>query len=382
MTRLLLSTALITWSLAGCGGGHEAREIKELPSVAVQAVDVEQVEWPSVYEAVGTVSASRTTTLSAKVMGYVKEIKADAGDSVKAGQVLVVLDSRDLESGYQQAVAARAEAGSAMAEVENAIIGAKAQLELAESTFKRMESLHEQKSITEQEFDEASAKVRMAQANYEMAASKRGQLTEKIAQAEQGVESAAIMKGYAELTAPFNGRVTEKMVDPGSLAAPGAPLLTIEGSGAYRFDAQVEESRLRNIKVGDEVALTVDALADASSNARVSEIIPSVDGGSRTFTVRINMRNTAGLRSGLFGRAKFASEPKSALVIPGSAIVKRGQVQSVFVIESGEARVRLVTLGDSRDGNFEVLSGLAAGERIVSPIPVNLVDGSPVEVRP
>jgi membrane fusion protein, multidrug efflux system len=382
MTRLLLSSALIMWSLAGCGGGHEAREIKQLPSVAVQAVDVEEVEWPSVYEAVGTVSASKTTTLSAKVMGYVKQIEVDAGDRVKAGQVLVVLDSRDLEVGYRQAMAARAEAKSAMAEVESAIIGAKAQLELAESTFKRMESLHEKKSITEQEFDEASAKVRMAKANYEMAASKTGQLTEKIAQAEQGVESAAIMKGYAELTAPFNGRVTKKMVDPGSLAAPGAPLLTIEGSGAYRFDAQVEESRLRNIRVGDEVELTIDALADAGSTARVSEIIPSVDGGSRTFTVRINMRNTAGLRSGLFGRAKFATDPKTALVIPGSAVVTRGQVKSVYVISNGQASVRLVTLGNSRDGQFEVFSGLAVGERIVSPAPVNLVDGSPVEVRP
>lgn len=378
---LLLSVVLMAGWLAACGGEPHEREVKELPTVTVQAATVEEVEWPSVYEAIGTVAARTSATLSARVMGYVKEISVDAGDRVNAGQLLVVLDSRDLETGYLQAEAALAEANSAMAEVENAIAAAKAQLEFAEATFKRMKELHEKSSITEQEFDEASAKLRMAEANYEMAASKREQLSKKIAQAEQGVESAAIMKSYAEITAPFSGRVTSKMVDPGVLAAPGAPLLTVEREGAYWLEARVEESRLPHVRTGQDVEVELEALGETVT-ARVSEIIPAVDAASRAFTVRISLPNKPNLRAGSFGRARFPAGSERAIVVPSEAVVTRGQVKTVYVIEGGLARGRLVTLGRQRDAQMEVLSGVTGGERVVAPAPVNLVDGSPVEVRP
>jgi RND family efflux transporter MFP subunit len=351
------------------------------PKAAVRAVAAETVEWPSVYEAVGTVQARTASTLSAKVMGYVREMKVDAGDRVKAGQPLVTLDSRDLEAGYRQAQAGLSEARSALMEVDNAIAAAEAQLSLAEATHRRMKDLYDKKSISNQEFDEVSARLRMAQANREMAVSRKQQLAGKIQQAEEALESASIIKNYAEIAAPFDGTITEKMADPGVLAAPGMPLLRIERAGSYRLEAQLAESWLPRVRAGQEVEIRLDAL-EGSMRARVAEVVPAVDAASRAFTVRINLPNVANLRSGLFGRARFSAGVKRAVAVPLEAVERRGQVESVYVIEGGRARSRMVSLGERHGGMAEVLAGLEPGEKVVSPVPANLVDGAPVEVRP
>ena len=379
-TAIILAVGAAGW-LAACAGEQHVRETVKLPSVSVQTAAAREVEWRSTYEAVGNVQARTTATLSSKVMGYVREIKADAGDRVRAGQELIVLDSRDLDAGYGQARAGLAEARSAMAEVENAIAAAQAQQELAEATFRRMEDLHAKKSVTEQEYDEASAKLRMAKASREMAVSRKDQLTEKIRQAEQALESAAVLKSYAAIAAPFDGTIIARTADPGTLAAPGMPLLTIERAGSYRLEARVAESWLPRIRPGQEVEVELDAFQRKLS-ARVSEIVPAVDAASRAFIVRINLPAAADLRSGLFGRAKFGREPRKVVAVPAAAVVMRGQVQSVYAIKEGVARNRLVKLGEERDGWAEVLSGLSAGEQVVSPVPAGLADGAPVEVRP
>jgi len=379
-TGLLLLFLSAGW-ITSCGGDHPARETAELPTIRAQTAPVEQVEWASVYEAVGTVRARTSAALSAKVMGYVKEVRVNSGDRVKEGQVLVTLDSRDLDAGHRQAQAGLAAAKSAVAEVDSAIVAAEAQLELAEATFKRMEDLHGKKSITEQEFDEASAKLRMARANHKMAQAKKAQVAEQINLAREAVAAASITQSYAEIQAPFDGVITSKMVDPGDLSAPGAPLLTVERAGAYRLEAQVEESRLASVRRGQEVEVELDALG-RTVDGRVTEIVPAVDAASRAFIAKINIPGGPNVNSGLFGRARFPADPRMATVIPAAAVVSRGQVRSVYVVEQGQARSRLVTLGEERDGLVEVLSGAAAGEQVVVPVPAGITDGSPVEVRP
>ncbi|MCP5119114.1 MAG: efflux RND transporter periplasmic adaptor subunit, partial [bacterium] len=241
-------------TLTACGGGEHPQVVaEEAAPVAVETVTAEATQWPSFYEAVGTVRARTAATIQSKAMGYVREVRVETGDRVKAGDIVIVIDARDLDSGVRQAEAAVSEARSARAEVENAIAAAEVQLELAQSTFGRMKGLYEKKSISEQEFDEVQAKVKMAEANRKMAVSRQAQLADKIRQAEQAVQSANIMKDYATIKAPFDGIVTRKMVEAGNLAAPGAPLLEIEKAGTCRLEAQVEESRLSAVRIGQQV---------------------------------------------------------------------------------------------------------------------------------
>jgi len=368
--------------------------------VAVQTVVVAVQDWPELYEATGTVRARTAATISSKVMGYVEQVHVRVGDQVHAGQPLITLDARDLDSNVRRAEAARAEVQSSIPEAEQGIAGARANLDLAQTTFNRMQDLASKKSISSQEFDESAARLKSAQANYEMARARRVQLDSKIAQAEQEVRAASITRDYAKISAPFAGIVTARSVEPGNLASPGVPLLTIEQEGAYRLEVSVEESRIPSVRIGQPVEVALEAL-DHKLDARVSEIVPSVDASSRAYTVKIDLppcgagasacqpRSGAGasacqpcLRSGAFGRAAFALGSRQAISVPQAALQERGQLASVFVAEEGTARTRLVTAGRRSKDHVEILSGLNAGEKIVVPVPQGLADGGRIEVRP
>jgi RND family efflux transporter MFP subunit len=335
-------------------------------------------EWPDTYEAAGTVRARAAAVISSKVIAYVRQVGVQVGDRVREGQELAVLDAQDLDANVRRAEAAEAEVRNAIPEAENGVAGAKANLDLAQSTFQRMEELAAKRSISNQEFDEASARRRSAQAAYDMARAKRSQFDSKLAQVEQEIRAARIMRDYTRIVSPFPGVVTAKSVEPGNLAAPGAPLFTIEREGVYRLEASVDESRLPFVKVGQTVDVALEAV-DRRLTARVSEIVPAVDAASRAYTVKIDLPATGNVRSGMFGRAWFPMGRRNVVTVPAAAIVERGQLQSVFVIDGGVARSRLITTGRRQGATVEVLSGLSEGEKAVSPIPPELADGVRVE---
>lgn len=376
--RITILPLILSLSLLVACGEKKSSPTQTAAPVAVQVQTVASVDWPSTYEATGTVRAKNVAVISSRLMAYARQVNFQAGDRVRAGQLLVELDSRDTDTQVRQAEAAHREANEALQEVDGAIATAKANLELAQATFRRMEDLFQKKSISSQEYDEASARLKVAQAAYEMAAAKRKQVASKVSQAAEGMKAAAITKEYARVTAPFDGVVTEKRVELGNLVTPGAPLATVEREGAYRLEASVEESRLDEIRVGQSVSVALDRILEA----RVSEIAPSVDAASRSYIVKIDLPALPHLRSGMFGRAVFTLGKRSVLAVPVEAVIQQGQLRSVLVAEGGFARARLVTLGEERQFRREVLSGLTAGEKIVFPVPAGLADGAKVEVRP
>jgi RND family efflux transporter MFP subunit len=367
--------------LSACGGSESHPKAASSPlAIPVQTATVSIQQWPDVYEATGSVRARTATVVSSKLMAYVRQVAVQVGDRVQDGQLLITLDAQDLDTKVTAAEAAEAEVMSAIPEADNGVAGAKANLDLAQSTFKRMEELASKKSISNQEFDEASARLKSAQAAYEMARAKRAQLDSKWASVQQEIRGATIMRDYTRISAPFSGVVTAKSVEPGNLAAPGAPLLTVEKEGAYRLEASVDESRLTFVKAGQAVDVALESL-DRRFTARVSEIVPSVDAASRTYVVKIDLPVVPNLRSGVFGRAMFPLGSRKVASIPPAAMVEHGQLQSVFVIEDGSAHTRLLTTGERRQTAVEVLSGLSEGEKLVSPVPSGLTDGARVEVR-
>jgi RND family efflux transporter MFP subunit len=372
---------LLLLSLTACREAPRKAEasVSSQP-IGVPVVTAAEVELPSVYEAVGTVRARTSATIASRIIGAVREVRVHTGDSVTAGQLLFLLDSRDLDVALRQAQAAREEALSARAEVDHTVASAQANLELAQATFRRISDLFQKTSVSNQEYDEASARLKAAQAAYDMAVAKRAQVSAKIQQASEAVSSAEVMRGYAEIRAPFAGTVIDKPVDPGTMAIPGAPLLTVEQSGPLRLEVPVEESFLALIRVSQPVTVTIDSL-DRTLEMQVSEINPLVDPASRAFLVKIDLPMIAHLHSGAYGRAKFSRGPRKAVMVPVSAVTEQGQLQSVMVVEGGTARTRLVTLGRKHGDQLEVLSGLDAGERIVSPRPSTLADGAHVEAR-
>jgi len=112
---------------------------------------------------------------------------------------------------------------------------------------------------------------------------------------------------------------------------------------------------------------------------RIEEIVPALDAASHSFVVKVGLSGPGGLRSGQYGKLRAGNGTRRALVVPATALVEQGQVQRVYVVEGGVARGRLVTTGGRIDGRVEVLSGLAARDMVVAPVPPSMTDGARVE---
>lgn len=362
--------------------GTDKKEAGAAPAaarpVSVRVAQVEMKDWDANYTATGTVRARSTAMVSSRVSGTVLTVAAREGDRVAAGQTLATLDSRDLETAVRRAEAGLAEARSALPEYEASLGASKTALDLAEATFRRMSELYGKKSISNQEFDEAQARVKQARANDEILRARRAQLAARVDRAEQERRAAEIELGYAKIVAPFAGVVTERRVEPGSLASPGAPLVAIESDAGFRLEVQVEESKLAGVRVGGKARAQVDA-AGCDATGTVDEIAAVGDAGSRTYVVKIATA-CKGLRGGMFGRAVFAGAPRKAVAVPMAAVVTRGAGQAVFVVESGTAKLRLVSLGERAGDWVEALSGLSGGESVVVGPAAGLQDGAAAEV--
>ena len=328
--------------------------------VPVQVAAVERAEIPVISEAVGTVRSRRQTEIAARVLADVQEIRRQPGDEVAAGDVLIVLDSRDLRARFEQAGANRKARQEALGE--------------AKTEFDRTKNLFAKQASTQQELD--IARYRLAGAEAQEAA------------AGKALEEAQVMLGYATITAPFKGMIFEKSADPGDLASPGKPLLGLYDPTQLRLDALIEERLLWTLKLKDNLDVYIDALGK-SVTGQVSEVVPAVDPSTRTGTVKIDLPESAGIHPGMFGRARVPVAKRPAVVVPRSALIRRGQLEMVFVIADGpsgkRARLRLVRtgeeIGEATARKVEILSGLDAkgAERVIVAGAEGLRDRDPVE---
>jgi multidrug efflux pump subunit AcrA (membrane-fusion protein) len=377
-----ISMVLAVAALGACGGAPPV-ESETAPKRPV-LVEVEQLTVQTIPQTVpltGIVRARRQATIAAQVMGAVRRVAVEEGQRVSSGQLLIELDDQQFASGVAAARAMRAEADAAIAAGRQAVIAAQAQLALATVTHERYQTLLSKKSASQQEYDVAEAGLKAAQASVEQARASTVQAEAKRAQAEAQFASAETMLGYGRISAPMAGVVTERFVDPGDLASPGMPLLEIEQGGEYQLEAAVPESLISTLRVGQQVGVAIESLGENSpTEGRIAQIDPAADAASRTFTVKASLAAPAGLRSGLYGQLLVPGVERSGLSVPSSAVVSRGQIQSVFTVEDATARLRLVTLGQMLDGRYAVLSGLSAGDRVILD-PSGLADGSPVEER-
>ncbi len=351
MKRLIL---VVPFALALVGCSRENKTVEAAPEVVhgvrVQAVQPATV--PDGNDAVGTVRAQQTAQLSAQVIASIAKFNVAEGAHVRQGETLIVLDSAQQRSGVESAQAAIVASREAAAAAE-------AEYNLASSTLKRYESLYEKKSVSPHEMDEVQSRAKAAAARREMAQAQR-------AQAEAGLAQARTYEGYTRIRAPFDGLVTAKLADAGAMAAPGVPLLVVEDTRRFRLEVTVDESRIADVRLGENVAVSLEALGDAELQGKVVQIVPAADPGSRSFLVKLELPPDPRVRSGLFGRAVFAHGTRQAVLLPSPSVIQRGQLQAVYVVDDKKtADLRYITLGRNFGGQVEVLSGLTPGERIV-----------------
>jgi RND family efflux transporter MFP subunit len=352
-TSACLVAAVAASSLSGCSNERPTQAAAPETVSNVQVVAVQKTTVPDWLEVVGTVRAAQTSQLASQIMGNIVEVRAHEGERVENAQVLAVIDDTQPRAAAEQAAAAELAA-------QKDVSAAESELALAETTFKRYQQLYEKKSVSPQEFDEIQARRQAAEARRDMARAGLAQTTAALTQARTSL-------GYTRIRAPFAGVVTERKADLGTLASPGMTIFTIEDTRSYRLEATVDESDMRLVRVGQATPVSIESLESTQTTGKVVQIVPAADPGSRSFLVKIELPRNAQLRSGLFGRAQFARGQRSALLIPRTAVVERGQLQGIYVLDSEQiAGMHYVTLGQTAGQQVEVLSGLEGGETVIA----------------
>jgi len=345
----------VTLAVSACSGkGHETGTGAPEATATVTGIVTETVRTtnlPEVREIVGTVRARTSAVVSSRIPGTVSLLRVREGDRVRKGQLLLQLDAQE-----NQATAAAAAAGSD--EARQALDEARARKRLAETTFERYQKLFSEQAISRQEFD-------VKQTERELAGQAVVRAEARLRQAQAGARAAGTISDYTRIIAPISGIITSKPADLGASVFPSQPLLTIEDEGSYQLELAIPENMAATVKTGTPLQVTLDALG-GSFSAKIAEIVPSADPASRTFSAKINL-DQKGLKSGMFGRGALAlGSSVSGMLVPRKAIVERGALTSVWVLDKDSiAHLRLVKSGKAIGERIEILSGLSDGERLV-----------------
>jgi RND family efflux transporter MFP subunit len=371
-------------ALPACGRGGTEPNANPRTPIAVTIARVTAIDTAEQLEAGGVVAAQQTASISSRIVATIAAVRVKAGDRVRAGDVVVALDARDAAEHTNQARAVAVAAEKALAQARAAQSAAAAEHQLAAAWQKRIVALHARNSATDQERDDAAGRVAAAAARLSGTQAGIEGAEAQLVSARAAVGAAAATESFTAIRAPFNGLVTERLIDPGNLAAPGVPLLRIDADGARQVVLRVDEARAAYVHSGDRVRVLIDAAGDQRADdgveAVIAEVARAIGADQRTFTVKVTVPSTVQVRTGSFARVLFRGPPRRALVAPASAVQRHGQVSSVYVVQDGTARLRLVQVGTASSEGVEVLAGLDAGESIVTSPLERLTDGATVAV--
>lgn len=309
------------------------------PAMAVSVVQVQERPVPVVTVVTGTVQAAERAAIAAKISGTIVTMPILLGERVKAGDILANLSAEELTARMHQAEATLAQ---------------------AKRTLDREQNLLKKNAATPDAAKTATEQHAIAQANF---------------------REAKTMMGYATITAPFDGVIAHKRLNVGDLATPGAVLLHLENDRTLQVQASVPERLLHAFNIGKTMNVEVEA-AGVTTQGTVTEIAPAFDPLARTAVVKLSVPSAPTLRVGQFSRILVPDHTRNGLFVPASALIQSGQMETVFVADQGLARLRLVRSGDRHEGMAEILTGLAAGETVVTTNNRLLVDGQPLQVQP
>ena len=382
----IMALSLVTaGGLSACSGTDHARGATPQEPIAVIVAPVASIATAERLEAGGVVAAPESASVSSRLVATIVSVRVNAGDRVRAGDVLVTLDARDVTEHAHQARAGAVAAEKALTQARTEQSAVEAEHRLAAAWQKRIVALHARNSATDQERDEAEARLSAAAARLAGAQAGIEGADAQLASARAGVGVATATESFATLRAPFDGLVTERLIDPGNMASPGIPLLRIESGGTRQVVVRVDEARAAYVQPGDPVRVLIDAIDDRPIDGEgvegvVAEVARAVGADQRAFTVKVTVPRTVTARTGSFARVVFRGAPRRVLRVPAAAVRRQGQVSSVYVVRDGVAGLRLVQVGDSSSEGVEVLTGLDAGESIIISPPPRLVDGAKVTV--
>ncbi len=306
----------------------------------------------------GEITARQTASISTRMMGYVNKIHVKPGDKVSAGQLLVSISSDEIQA--------------QKAQIQAMITEAEAAAKNAGRDYTRFKTLREQNSVSDKELENVALQNTSMQAKVQMA--------------HQQMNEVNAMLAYTNIRAPFSGTVTQKLMDEGSMANPGMPILMMEQSGELQIIASVPESYIQYVKVGDTATIEVKSLGTTISG-KVSELSPSAyrTGGQYAMKLAIDTKDEKNIHSGMYVNIlipnKIKEDITSKIMIDKNSVVYRDQLTGVYIVDDkNQANLRWVRLGKTIGNQIEILSGLSKNDKVVLSAKSKLYNGVKVSV--
>jgi multidrug efflux pump subunit AcrA (membrane-fusion protein) len=392
-----------TWFVLSLNRSPQPSEIASTSALSVNTLTIRSQSVANTLELSGSIRPVEQATLSTRVMGRITQLSLETGDRFRKGDILTRIDVMDIttQTGQAQLGVAQAQAEvfrsqASLNQLESQKLEAQSALRLAQVTQSRMSRLQAEGAVSQSVLDDANtnleqarARVAQSEAGIRQSQAAIAQTQAAVSRAELSVISSDVSESYGTIFAPFDGVVVQKMAYEGEMAAPGTPLLKVENPNKLELEISVPEENLRFVRVGQSVKVQFDAV-NQSLNATIQQIVPASNAQSRSFLVKIPLNNSGKLISGMFGRIALPiGATKETLLIPTTALIQRGQLQGVYVVENVEdkaisktiAMMRWVKTGKTQDGQVEIVSGLKAGDRIVTSNIAQLSDGQAVATR-
>jgi len=309
------------------------------PNVSREAFTIVREEIPVTEPVPASIGARQATTISSRTLARITHITVRAGDTVSEGQLLLELERSELESRLQQA--------------SEQVRAVTARLNEARLNLERAEQLHERGLVAAAALDEARA-------DHET-------LSAELATARQAVKEAGVAISFTEIRSPIDGRVVERFAEPGDTASPGDKLLALYNPMSMRIEAAVREGLALQLDLGQEVEVEVPVL-ESRLTARIEELVPAADSGSRSFMVKAQVDYSGQLLPGMYARMLIPAGTENLLLVPADRVVNYGQLDIVWVVRDGFVDRRFIRTGrEVRPGMLEVVSGLEEGEQALPP---------------
>lgn len=328
----------LAFAAAACGAPEPELEQAEPPRVAGTVYTVSDTTLRATFDASGVAAPLQQATLSTKVMGTVTAVLVHEGDAVRAGQLLVRIDAREL--------------GAKSAQVAASVAEAEAMQRDATTQAGRIRALYADSAATRAQLDAVETGLARAEAGLRNARAAAAEL--------------AAVSSYAEIRAPFPGLVTKRFVDPGAFAAPGAPLVAMQDATVLRVSVSAAPDVASGVRRGQELDATIEGRA---VRATVEGVVPAMAGNLYTINARVPNPDGAVL-AGSSATLAIPLGERSALVVPVAAIAREGDLTGVTLRTSTGDVTRWVRLGATAGEIVEVTAGLRAGDQIVVPPPL------------
>ncbi|MGE5632061.1 MAG: efflux RND transporter periplasmic adaptor subunit [Caulobacteraceae bacterium] len=368
---------LLVFSAVGC-----SRQTTGSSVIEVKTAAADRHKLQTTMNVTGVLVPAQTININSKLSGQVIEMGFDVGSSVKAGDVLVRLETKALSAQLQQAEAGLESAQAAKQSVQSQADLAKINLDTAQKAYDRTKTLYAAGGASQSQLDDVSSKLDLARKQYENAAgSSLNQAQASIKTAQANINNIKVQMENAIIKSPINGIVVNRNINIGEIASPTLPLMAIADTSALKLKGTVSQEVLPLIKAEQEINVFVDIYPDKTYKGKIDSIGPMAVSTGVFFPIEISIQNGGDIKAGLSARASIDVVDEKGVVVPAAAVVQNNGESYVYVIKDNVAVKRIVTTGLKNDKEIEILKGLEAGERVAVTNANSLFDNMPVKAN-